>query len=110
MTEIIKDGVVMAARDNHQLAAFLNNGWKVKDSDVPKVEMSMGNDENEGPLPFSDNDIEFEERPKRSYTKTEISRMSTEELQVLAAEVGIENAYETSGNKLKGILAEHFGL
>jgi len=36
--------------------------------------------------------------------------MSTAELQNLAASEGIENAFETSGSKLKDILAEHFGL
>lgn len=28
MTKVIKDGIVMVARDGNQLAAFLNNGWK----------------------------------------------------------------------------------
>lgn len=46
----------------------------------------------------------------KQYTKTEINRMSTAELQNLAAAEGIENAFETSGNELKKILAEHFGL
>lgn len=46
----------------------------------------------------------------KQYTKTEINRMSTAELQSLAAAEGIENAFETSGNELKKILAEHFGL
>lgn len=47
---------------------------------------------------------------KSEYTKSEISRMTTAELQKLANELGIENALETSGSKLKEILAEHFGL
>lgn len=46
----------------------------------------------------------------KQYTKTEINRMSTSELQNLAATEGIENAFETSGNELKKILAERFGL
>lgn len=46
----------------------------------------------------------------KRYTKTDINNMSTEELQNLAATEGIENAFETSGNKLKDILKEHFGL
>lgn len=58
----------------------------------------------------------FQKRPlikkveSKQYTKTDINRMSTAELQNLAAEEGIENAFETSGNELKKILAEHFGL
>lgn len=49
-----------------------------------------------------------EEQPQ--YTKTEINRMSTAELQSLAAEVDIENAFDTSGSELKKLLIEHFGL
>lgn len=63
------------------------------------------------PLPFSDGDIEFEERPEnRQYTKTDINRMTTTALQGLASQMGIENAYEKSGEKLKKILIEYFGL
>lgn len=62
-------------------------------------------------LPFSDNEIELEnDSVDKKYTKSEINRMSTAELQNLAAAKGIENAFETSGSKLKDILAEHFGL
>lgn len=62
-------------------------------------------------LTFSDNDIELEEdSAEKKYTKTEINRMSTAELQNLAAAEGIENAFETSGNELKKILAQHFEL
>lgn len=65
----------------------------------------------EDELPFSDNDIELEGYSAvRQYTKSEINRMSTADLQNLAAEEGIENAFETSGNELKKILVEHFGL
>lgn len=62
-------------------------------------------------LPFSDNEIELEnDSVEKKYTKTEINRMSTAELQNLAAAEGIENAFETSGNELKKILASHYGL
>lgn len=62
-------------------------------------------------LPFSDNEIELEnDSVEKKYTKSEINRMSTAELQNLAAAEGVENAFETSGNELKKILAEHFGL
>lgn len=67
--------------------------------------------ESESSLPFSDNDIELEEDSTgKTYTKSEINRMSTADLQNLAAAEGIEDAYETSGNELKKILTEHFGL
>ncbi len=52
-----------------------------------------------------------EETPKEyQYTKTEINRMTTAELQELADKVGIEDAFETSGGELKKILIEHFNL
>lgn len=44
------------------------------------------------------------------YTKTEINRMSTADLQSLAAEHGIDGAEEISGAELKRILIEQFGL
>lgn len=47
---------------------------------------------------------------KKKYTKTEINRMSTVELQNFAAGEGIENAFEKSGSELKRILIQHFGI
>lgn len=44
------------------------------------------------------------------YTKTEINRMSTAELQTLAMENGIDNADEMTGAELKKVLIEKFGL
>ena len=65
----------------------------------------------EDEIPFSDSDIELEEdSAQKQYTKSDIQRMSTADLQTLAAEEGIENAFETSGNELKKILVEHFSL
>lgn len=49
-----------------------------------------------------------EKQPR--YTKTDINRMSTAELQSLAASEGIDNAFNISGEKLKKILLERFGL
>ena len=50
------------------------------------------------------------ESDQKQYTKTDINRMSTAELQALAAEIGIENASGTIGGELKKLLIEHFGL
>lgn len=47
---------------------------------------------------------------EKAYTKTEINRMSTADLQTLATEQGIENADEVSGSELKKMLIEKFGL
>lgn len=52
------------------------------------------------PLPFE---------PK-TYTKSEITHLSTAELKNLAAEIGIEDAFERTGAELKKVLIEHFGL
>lgn len=46
----------------------------------------------------------------KQYTKTEIKRMSTAELQNLAATVGVENAFDRSGGELKEILIQKFNL
>lgn len=52
-----------------------------------------------------------EEIPEETaYTKTEINRMSTADLQKLAAEHGVSGAEEISGAELKKILIEKFGL
>ena len=44
------------------------------------------------------------------YTKTEINRMSTAELQELALKNGIDGADSMTGADLKKVLIEHFGL
>lgn len=76
--------------------------------DVPKIKYEA---EGENSLPFSDKDIELEENSAgKQYTKSEIQRMNTTDLQSLASKQGIENAFEMSGNELKKMLVEHFGL
>ncbi len=64
--------------------------------------------EEASPLPFSDENIEFETDQEKRYTKSEINRMPIAELQNLAAEVGMEKAFETSGAQLKKNLIEYF--
>lgn len=91
---------------NHMVK--VNGVYYTAGQDVPETNIKTTVEETQPS--FSDSDIEFEERPEKKYTKTEINRMNTAELQQLAAEVGIENAYERSGNELKKVLAEHFGL
>lgn len=56
-------------------------------------------------------DVYKEEIPEeQNYTRTDINRMTTAELQQLAANEGIENAHNISGEKLKKALIEHFSL
>ena len=50
------------------------------------------------------------EAKQNQYTKTEINRMSTAELQSLAIENGIDGADEMTGADLKKVLIEHFKL
>lgn len=88
-------------------AVKYNGEYYESGEDVPEIE---GMAERNSSLPFFDEDIMLETKKDKQYSKTDINGMSTEELQNLAAEEGIENAFETSGNKLKEILKQHFGL
>lgn len=73
-----------------------------------KKQREISHEEN---LPFSDSDIEFEERPdEQQYTKTDIQRMSKDDLVSLAIKMGIDGAEEMSGADLKRELIEEFGL
>ena len=51
-----------------------------------------------------------EEVKQNQYTKTEINRMSTAELQELALENDIDGAEQMTGAELKKVLVEKFGL
>lgn len=73
-----------------------------------KKEREISHEEN---LPFSGSDIQFEEREEeQQYTKTDIQRMSKDDLVSLSVEVGIEGAEEMNGADLKRELIEHFEL
>ena len=75
-----------------------NGKWYNAGDEVP---------EEKSPVPS-----DFMNPPKKpiTYTKTEINRMSTADLQKLATEQGIENAQATSGAELKEILIAKFNL
>lgn len=47
---------------------------------------------------------------EKQYTKTDIHRMSTAEIQNLALQQGIENAEQLTGGELKKLLFEKFEL
>lgn len=53
---------------------------------------------------------EVPEKEKSGYTKTDINRMSTADLQALASENGIVDAESFSGADLKSMLIEKFNL
>lgn len=99
MTKIVKDRAVMVARDGNQLAAFLNNGWTVE-----------SDEKNTTGQVTATNMIPPQTDGKKTYTKTEINRLSTAELQALALENGIDGAKGMTGSDLKKVLIEKFGL
>ena len=53
---------------------------------------------------------EDKQGPSFAYTKTDINRMSTADLQALASENGIVDADSFSGADLKSMLIEKFNL
>lgn len=63
-------------------------------------------------IPYSDADINLETKQDNvtQYTKSEINRMSTAELQQLAFNNGVEDAYDMTGSALKQVLIEKFEL
>lgn len=70
--------------------------WYMPGEEVPEAKSPVPSD--------------FMNPPNITYTKTEINRMSTADLQKLATEQGIENAQTTSGAELKEILIAKFNL
>lgn len=104
MVRVAKDGRYMNLRDENQLAAFKNEGWTVAEAaaSAPKHETS----EAEVPdIPARDG-----ADAKSRYTKTEINRMATADLQKLGAEIGIEGADGKSGSELKTAIIGKLGL
>jgi hypothetical protein len=92
-----KDSITMAVRDEHQLAAFLNNGW-------------VRCDEKEEKSDFSQYMNPPEEPTGTNYTKTDINRMSKAELLERAKATGVEGAEDMTGTELKEYLIALFGL
>lgn len=61
--------------------------------------------------PYSDSEIALEtQTEEKKYTKSEINRMNTTELQNLAASRGIEGAFDMTGTDLKRRLISDMGL
>ena len=83
-----------------------NGVWYDAGEEVPETE-DMAVDENS--LPYSDSDIEFETQEK-TYTKTDINKMSKAELLEIARNTGVEGADEMSRAELVEYLLSVFGL
>ena len=75
-----------------------NGVWYPAGTDVP-----------EDIIPITTDNL-TEKLVHNEYTKTEINRMSTAELQELALENGIDGAEQMTGAELKKVLIEKFGL
>lgn len=84
-----------------------NGEWYRAGEEVPVIE-DMAVDES--PLSYSDDDIELETKKDKTYTKTEINRMSKAELLEMAKRTGVEGADEMTGADLKEYLLSVFGL
>lgn len=82
------------------------NRKRKKERDLNRAELNHKEDSS-----FSDFETNDEnEQNEGKYTKTDINRMTTAELQELAESEGIENANEKNGGDLKKILIQHFDL
>lgn len=92
MIKVMKNKETMVARDDNQLAAFLNNGW---------TKMTVPQNENAEQQP---------EQEQKQYSKSDISRMNVENLKRLAADLEIENSDAMTGEALKMALVEKLGL
>lgn len=81
---------------------------------VPEYRKSQPEElaEEETSLPYSDSDISFETKgnEEKKYKKADINRMSTAELQNLAASIGVEDAFDMTGGDLKKRLIYDLGL
>lgn len=61
--------------------------------------------------PEEDIELPFITLPQdKTYTKTEINRMSTAELKTLAKQRGISGAFDMTGSELKKVLIQNLGL
>lgn len=87
---------------------FPRNGLKVTDARLK--ELSSKNNRQKKPLIALVADEIVDEISEKNYTKTDINRMTTAELQNLALEYGIENADEMTGGELKRLLIAKFSL
>jgi ketopantoate reductase len=96
-----KDDVTMTVRDNNHVAAFLNNGWTIKED---------GKSEKSDFSNFMNPPAESEKTEETDYTKSAIQHLTTAELKDLAAKEGLADVENKTGGELKKELIEHFNL
>lgn len=93
-----------------QNAMKVNGKWFYAGEEIVEVERSAS-DFSQHMNPPEECGLPFVDVPQaKSYTKTEINRMSTAELKSFAKERGIDKAEDLTGAELKKILIEKLGL
>jgi hypothetical protein len=100
MITLTKDNHVMAARDGNQLAAFLKAGWLPIEEEYETALKETGLSESQ----------REEVAESTNYTKTDINRMSVQELREMAKRTGVEGAESMTGGELKKYFINVFGL
>lgn len=85
----------------------VNGNYYQSGEDVPEIEYAAAD---ESSLLFSDNDITFEEKETKPYTKTDINKMSKAELFEMAKNTGVEGVDDMSRAELVEYLLSLFGL
>lgn len=86
-----------------------NGKWYMPGEEITEVEKSTSDFSKYMNLP--EDELPFVDVPHRkTYTKTEINRMSTAELRDFAIGNGISNANDMTGAELKKVLIANMGL
>lgn len=101
-----RDGITV---NESRLRELSGSGNRQKKPLIRKTEAAQGEAQEQGSSGGSLN-YQRENREPRKYTKTDINKMSTAQLQSLAAESGIEDAEQKNGGELKKLLIEKFSL
>lgn len=91
MIRLKKDNLTMEVGTQVQASAFIRNGWE-----------QVGDGKSDSAVP--------EKKSEQQYKKSEIVRMSTEDLKKVAKSIGIEVTDESTGAKLKEEIIAKLGL
>lgn len=92
----------------NRLVANVASNLETKTEEVPEESTSEEPSIEDGSV-VTDSDGEKEEEPI-PYKRSDISRMGVADLRELATNLGIENAENTSGEKLKEAIIANLGL
>ena len=96
-----KENVTFDLKDTNQIDAFRNStGWIFEDEGIATDTPSNINTTSEPET----------EKDTPSYSRSDITRMSTADLKTLAASIGIEVTDESTGKALKEAILSKLGL